>query len=86
MHQAIQSFFVVQVAVERAASFITKTSEELSNEYLKKPLQRTLQELIGTEPPNEVEKLHSEIDSIRAELRGLRTDLRELQQNQSQPV
>jgi hypothetical protein len=86
MHEAIQSFFVVQVAIERAFDSVAKAGQELCNHLFKEPIRHTLQELIGSQPPADLEKVHLEIESIRAELRGLRTDLREIQLSQTQNV
>ncbi len=80
MQRAIQSFFVVQVALERAVTTLSDVGRELVRERVQTPVQRSLQGFVGASPADELEKVRLEIESIRVELRGLRTDLRELQQ------
>jgi len=81
MHSAIQTFFVVQVALERAASKITGLGQSLICQFVTTPLQRSFTKVIGTIEKEDIQHLHNEIDSIRSELQGLRQDIRELQRS-----
>lgn len=79
MRSAIQTYFVVQVAVERAVNTVSGLATEVVRERVQEPVQKTFHSLTGVGSAGEVEKLRTEIESIRAELRALRSDLRELQ-------
>jgi hypothetical protein len=85
MHDAIQSFFVVQVALERAIGTLGNIGHELVRDYVATPVQQQLRNFIGftgnSSNGGDVDKLNSEIESIRSELRTLRSDLRQMQQS-----
>jgi hypothetical protein len=85
MHDAIQTFFVVQVAVERAICTVSNIGNELVGEYVRTPVKEHLRNFIGVSAngtsTGDVDRLNTEIESIRSELRTLRSDLRQMQQS-----
>jgi len=83
MHIAIQTFFVIQVALERAATKIFDLGQTLVCDLVKAPIQRSFRDFIGTVEKADVQHLRDEIDSIRSEVQALRQDIRELQRTTS---
>lgn len=79
MRSAIQTYFLVQVAVERVANTVSGIASDVIRERVQEPVQKTFHNIAGTGSAGELDKLRYEIDSIRSELRALRSDLRELQ-------
>ncbi len=81
MHSAIQAFFFVQVALERAADKVANLTQSMMCEFISTPMQRTLSRFIGTIEKEDIKDLLSEIDGIRSEVQTLRQDIRELQRS-----
>ena len=79
MQSALQTFFVIQVALERATEAVSNASNEFVRKHITEPVREQMQRCLGACSSTDVDKLHTEIESIRVELRGLRNDLRELQ-------
>jgi hypothetical protein len=81
MHSAIQAFFFVQVALERAADKVANLTQSIMCEFVSTPMQRTFSRFIGTVEKEDIQDLLSEIDGIRSEVQTLRQDIRELQRS-----
>lgn len=81
MHSAIQSFFFVQVALERAVNKVSDLTQSLMCEFVTAPMQRTFSKIIGGVEKEDLQDLRTEIEGIRTELQTLRQDIRELQRS-----
>ncbi|MGH9552992.1 MAG: hypothetical protein ACRD3W_26675 [Terriglobales bacterium] len=77
MHQALETFFFVQVSFEHALNRLRDGGDALVCEYITTPWKRAAAKFVAD--MGGTTNLHSELESIREDLRILSSEVRELQ-------